>query len=206
MPAVGDRVGIFGQTGSGKTTLARVILQEREHVVILDPKRSIDWPGYTVLSYNDLISVDPQKVKRIIYKPTYTEITANKGERIEGFFRWIFERENTTLYIDETSMIANGDDYPFHYGACIMQGREKGIEVISVSQRPTWIPQIAMSEAEHVYCFKLKLFADRQRIERLTGIEQEKIEELQKKEFLYAPQDGDVIGPLMLQIRNKMAA
>lgn len=206
MPPIGDRVGIFGQTGSGKTTLARTILQEREYVVVCDPKRRIDWPGYTILPYESLRSVDAGKVKRIIYKPTFADITDKKGAKIEDFFRWIFERENTTLYVDELSMIAQGDDYPKHYGACLTQGRELGIEVISGSQRPTWIPQIAMSEAEHIYCFYLKLFADRQRIERLTSIPNERIAQLPKRDFLYAPQDGDVVGPLRLQIRNQLAA
>ncbi len=205
-PARGDRVGIFGQTGSGKTTLARAILQERDFVVVCDPKRKIDWPGYVVLNFSQLLSIDPAKVRRIIYKPTFADINDKKGAVIDSFFRWVFERENTTLYVDELSMISRGDDFPFHYGACLTQGRELGIEVISGSQRPTWIPQIAMSEAEHIYCFKLKMFMDRQRIERLTSIPEEKIAQLSKRDFLYAPQDGDVVGPLRLQIGNRLAA
>jgi hypothetical protein len=205
-PSRGDRVGVFGQTGTGKTTLVQALLQKRDFVVVCDPKRKIEWPGYVVLDFNQLLKIDPAKVRKIIYKPTFADITEKKGAIIDSFFRWVFERENTTLYVDELSMIASGDDYPFHYGACLTQGRELGIEVISGTQRPTWIPQIAMSEAEHVYCFKLKLFADRQRIERLTSIPEEKISQLQKRDFLYAPQDGDIVGPLRLQIGNQMAA
>lgn len=205
-PIAGDRVAIFGQTGSGKTTLARTFLQSREYVVVCDPKRKINWPGYTVLDFNQLQRINPEKVKRIIYKPTFADITSSKGAVIDAFFRWVFERENTTVYVDELSMISRGDDYPFHFGACIVQGRELGIEVISGSQRPTWIPQIVMSEAEHVYCFRLNMFSDRQRIERLTSIPEEKIAQLSKRDFLYAPQDGDIVGPLRLQLGNQLAA
>lgn len=206
LPAYGDRVGVFGQTGSGKTTLARALLQHRSQVVVCDPKRRISWPGYTVVDFNSLNKIDPVKQPKIIYKPTFSDITDNKGARINSFFKWVFERENCTCYVDELSLIARGDDYPSFYGVCVQQGRESKVEVISGSQRPMFIPQIAMSEAEHLYCFYLKLAQDRHKIENLAGIESEEIEALAKQEFLYAPQDGDIIGPLRLQIGNQLAA
>lgn len=206
LPARGDRVGVFGQTGSGKTTLARALLQHREYVVVCDPKRRISWPGYVQVDFRTLLKIDPVKFPKIIYKPTFEEIQDNKGAAINQFFRWVFERGNCTLYVDELSLIARGDDYPRYYGVNLQQGRESEIEVISGSQRPMWIPQIAMSEAEHLYCFYLKLIQDRNRIEQLAGIKSEQIDNLAKQEFLYAPQDGAIVGPLRLQIGNQLAA
>lgn len=206
LPARGDRVGVFGQTGSGKTTLARAILQHREYAIICDPKRRISWPGYTVVDFKTLLKIDPIKFPKVIYKPTFEDIQDNKGAVINAFFRWVYERENCTLYVDELSLIARGDDYPRYFGVCLQQGRELGIEVISGSQRPMWIPQIAMSEAEHLYCFYLKLAQDRNRIEQLAGIPSKEIEGLAKQEFLYAPQDGALVGPLRLQISSQLAA
>lgn len=206
LPARGDRVGLFGQTGSGKTTLARALLQHREQVIVCDPKRRIAWPGYVQADFKTLLKLDPVKFPKIIYKPTFSDIHDRKGAVINAFFRWVFERERCTLYVDELSLIARGDDYPSFYGVCLQQGRELGIEVFSGSQRPMWIPQIAMSEAEHLFCFYLKLAQDRNRIEQLAGISSDEIEELAKQEFLYAPQDGDIVGPLRLQISSQLAA
>lgn len=206
LPSRSDRVAIFGQTGSGKTTLARAILDKREYVVVLDTKRRITWPGYTVFTdFGKLTDVDPVKVKRVIYKPTFDDIVNNNGATINAFFRWVFERQRCALYVDELADVATGDDFPFHYGKCLREGRELEIEVISGTQRPTNIPQIAMSEAEHVYCFKLRMFADRQRVERLTGIASEKIAALFKRQFLYAPQDGEIVGPLSLELTQRAA-
>lgn len=206
VPTRNDRVAIFGQTGSGKTLLARALLEEREYVVVLDTKRRINWPGYVVFTdFNKMSDIDPTRVKKVIYRPSFDDITNNDGALINAFFRWVYERQRCTLYVDELSSVSNGDTYPHHYGACLMQGRELGIEVVSGTQRPTNIPQIAMSEAEHVYCFKLRMFADRQRVERLTGIASNKIAALFKREFLYAPQDGEIVGPLSLELNQRAA-
>lgn len=206
LPARGDRVGVFGQTGSGKTTLAQALLQHRDYVVVCDPKRRISWPGYVQVDFRTLLKIDPVKFPKIIYRPTFEEIQDNKGATINAFFRWVFERGNCTLYVDELSLIARGDDYPRFYGVCLQQGRESEVEVISGSQRPMFIPQIAMSEAEHLYCFYLKLIQDRNKIEQLAGITSGRIDGLAKQEFLYAPQDGAIVGPLRLQIGNQLAA
>lgn len=206
VPRRNDRVALFGQTGSGKTTLARAFLQERQHVVVLDTKRRIAWPGYAIFTdFRKLSDIDPEKIERVIFKPSYNDTVANGGAIMNAFFRWVFERKRCTLYVDELADVANGDNFPFHYGACLREGRELGIEVISGTQRPTNIPQIAMSEAEHVYCFKLRMFADRQRVERLTGIPSDQIAALFKRQFLYAPQDGEIVGPLSLDLHQRAA-
>jgi energy-coupling factor transporter ATP-binding protein EcfA2 len=199
LPRRNDRVFVTGQTGSGKTTLVRILLQHRKYVVVLDVKGTMKWPGYTIYTKLDkVMDADPEKIKKIIYKPAYEDLASEYV--INDFFKWVYERHNTTLYVDELAGVSNGNVYPYYYGACLMRGRELGIEVISGSQRPTSIPQIAMSEAEHVYAFKLRMSQDRARVESLTGVEAWRIAALQKREFLYAPQDGEIVGPIRLEL------
>ena len=199
-PGKSDRALFVGQTGSGKTTLAQVLLRMfRKYVVVLDVKGTLNWSGYRVVrTMGGLSRIDPDEDTRIIYRPDYSEL--RDPEAIDPFFKWIVDRRHTTVYVDETAGVTQGDNFPYNYGACLMRGREMGVELWSATQRPLRIPQIAMSEAEHVYAFRLRMPQDRARVSQLTAIPEERISSLRKREFLYAPQDGGIRGPLTLDI------
>lgn len=190
-----DRVLLVGQTGSGKTTLAQFLLNHRTYRVVADYKGRINWPGYVIC--NDLKTLIKNDAKSLTYRPDYAE--SQDDDARERFWEWIYRRENTTAYADEVAAFTTGDRYPYYYGACLSRGRELGVEVWSGTQRPTRIPQIVLSESEHVYAFRLRLPQDRERVEALTGIDRNRIAMLQKQEFLYSRQDADVVGPLRLQ-------
>lgn len=197
LPARGERCLITGQTGSGKTKLAQLMCGFRPFVVVLDSKGKIDWPGYALVrTFRELQAL---RVPRIIYRPTYAE---SADELIvDAFFEWIYRRGFTTLYVDELDAVTDGvNTFPHHYGACVKRGRELGVEVWASTQRPTRIPQIALSESEHVYVFPLKLPQDRQRMADVAGVDPELIEQLDKTQFLWAPQTGDAQGPFRLDL------
>lgn len=194
-----DRAFLVGQTGSGKTTLARALLSTRKYVVVFDVKGTLNWSEYVVTrDFKTLFSYDPEKVPRIIYRPYYDELQDESV--IDRLFSWVYRRRNTTIYVDETAGITRADTYPYHLGACLMRGREMGIETWLSTQRPTRIPMITMSEAEHFYIFRLQMVQDRVRIESMTGVPQEQIATLPKRRFYYAPQDDVVRGPLTLSL------
>ena len=195
MPGPTDRAAFVGQTGSGKTTLAQELCKLRPYVVALDPKGMLHWKGYEV--YQRLESLVKSDKPKLIYRPVYDEL--QDPETMDLFFQWVFRRRNTTLYIDEVYAIARGDVYPFHLGACLTRGREVGVVVYAATQRPARVPQIIFSESEHVYCFRLKLPQDRERISDITGLDPEALS-LPKFCFFYAPQDGEPAGPLKLRL------
>jgi ABC-type oligopeptide transport system ATPase subunit len=201
LPGDTDRAAFVGQTGSGKTTLARHVLERRHYVVVYDPKGMIRWPGWQVLKRLKDACNSPSA--RMIYQPSYEELA--NADAVDAFFAWIYRREHTTVYVDEVYAIARGDVYPYHYGACLTRGREKDIAVYTATQRPARVPQIMFSEAEHVYCFRLKMPQDRQRVEEMTGIDRRLVGDLPKQQFYYAPQDGDVSGPYRLDLSTRSA-
>lgn len=199
MPGPTDRAICIGQTGSGKTTLAQFLCATREFVVALDPKGLLKWPGYTrVTTLERAVALKAKEHPRIIYAPTYAEL--QDAETIDQFFQWIYQRRNCTVYVDETAAITDATNFPFHFGACYMRGRERNIEVFASTQRPARVPLIVFSEAEHVYCFRLNMPGDRERVEQMTGIPAEVIRELPKREFIYAPQEGDYSPPMKLEL------
>lgn len=196
MPGATDRAAFVGQTGSGKTTLAEYVCSTRPYVVALDPKGMLFWDGYAV--HTRLEQLVACREPRLVYRPVYDEL--QDPDVMDLFFQWVFRRRNTALYVDEIYAVARGDVYPFHLGACLTRGREVGVVVYSATQRPARVPQIIFSESEHVYCFKLKLPQDRDRMEEITGLDASRIATLPKHQFYYAPQDGEPAGPLTLRL------
>lgn len=187
---------LVGQTGSGKTTLARYLLNHRRYKVVADYKGRIDWPEYK--TYTTLSKLVSAREDSLLYRPSYAE--SQDEETQNKFWEWIYRRGGTTVYADETTAFAHGDIFPYHYGACLVRGRELGIELWSSTQRPTRVPQVMLSESEHYYVFKLKLPQDRERVEAFSGISRREILELPKQYFLYARQDSGVEGPFTLDL------
>lgn len=199
LPALTDRAAFIGQTGSGKTTLAEMVCRSRPWVVVLDSKGTLQWSGYQV--HTRLASLTESTAPRLLYRPVYEEL--QDPDVLDRFFEWIYRRERTTLYVDEVYAIAQGDRFPYHFGACLTRGRELGIEVFTATQRPSRIPAIVLSESEHLYVFKLKLPRDRDKIEEMTGIDADVVRDLPKHQFYYVRQDAEAVGPLMLALPTR---
>src|SRR6266576_348530 len=104
MPGVTDRAAFVGQTGSGKTTLAEHICRLRPYVVVLDSKGTVDWSGYQL--HRTLGTLVQSTAPKLIYRPIYDELT--NDETIDLFFNWVYQRKNTTLYVDEIYSVAHG--------------------------------------------------------------------------------------------------
>lgn len=194
-PGLTDRAAFVGQTGSGKTTLAQEVCRLRPWVVAFDPKGMLEWDGYE--RHERLSALTKAKAPRLIYRPVYEELADD--ETVDAFFEWVYERRNCVLYVDEVYAIAQGDSYPWFFGACLTRGRERGIATYIASQRPSRVPQVMLSESEHCYIFNLKLPQDRERMSDITGLEDTELN-LPKHEFYYVPQVGDPVGPLKLSL------
>ena len=191
-----DRAVFIGQTGCGKTTLARVLLATRPFVAVYDAKGLLRWNTFT--RYTKLEKLMKAKESRLIYAPVAEELRDENF--IEGFFRWVYKRRNTTLYVDEVYGVTKRDEIPPSYHACLTRGRELGISTFSATQRPMLIPQVVLSESEHYYIFRLLLPQDRKKMREVIGLTERAISRLGKHEFFYGNNEGVVRGPLKLNL------
>ena len=103
-------VAICGMTRTGKSLLCERYLSNYKYVVKLDTKHETDerlrkgesaWRGVPQKDYtitNSFSGIDDIDTDKIIYQVPFEEQNPDNYNR---FFRWIFERENTILWIDE---------------------------------------------------------------------------------------------------------
>lgn len=175
-----EHVFIAGKTGSGKSYLAERYLAGEKHVVMLDTKgetlmRLRDkkplWVGVPdenidiCYSLDDLNNVTKEKV---IYVPKTTEMNM---ESYELFFRWIYERQNTIVWIDElTSVCPSPYKMPLSLMDIYARGRSRYTTAWALTQRPVGIPGMCISQSTHIFAFLLNKESDRERLVSDTGM------------------------------------
>lgn len=165
-----EHVFIAGRNGSGKSFLAEHYLANYQNVIVLDTKGMIDWPQVpkeekTVITH--LSQIDKVRTNKIIYKPAINEMTL---EYYDLFFKFAYFRRNTIVWVDEAMSVSpNPSVIPFWYKAILTRGRQLNVAVWSLSQRPSGISQLPISEAIHVFSFDLNMPQDREKLAKTTG-------------------------------------
>lgn len=173
-------VFVCGMTGTGKSFLCENYLRTYQYVVKLDTKDETGerraegkspWAGlregkdFTVChSLDDLEGIETDK---IIFVPDYDE---QNEETYNRFFRWIFERGNCILWIDELMSIGSVNSFPKELGRIMTQGRSKGVGVWACTQRPSGIPAIVPSNSSYFFVFDMSLPQDRKKLVDTTGM------------------------------------
>ena|SRR5689334_25281033 len=176
-----DMVSICGGTGSGKSRLAEVYLagSNYTHVVKLDTKGEYyerknmgepPWRGLiegedyeVIFKLKDLEYAEKAK---IIYVPDYDE---QEPEYYNEFFRWIYERQNTIVWIDELmSVCDNAFRIPRFLKAIYTRGRSRLTAAWSCSQRCNEIPNIILANTQVFFVFRMNLEADRKKLVMMT--------------------------------------
>ncbi len=168
-----EHVFVAGRTGSGKTFLAKKFLAQYPNVVVLDTKGMLDWNELlpeekTIVT--SLAKIGEAKTDKIIYKPRWQEMDFEVYNR---FFKWVYQRKNTIVWVDEVMAVCpNPFKIPDFYKAILTRGRELNIAVWSLTQRPSGIPQIVISEATHLFIFDLNMEQDRNKLTEITGYDE----------------------------------
>ena len=173
-------VAVCGMTGTGKSFLCEQYLSRYEYVVKLDTKDETDeryamglspWEGlvegkdFTVVrNFEDL---DEVETKKIIYVPDYDEQTQ---DNFNQFFRWVFQRGNTILWIDELMSVGTVQTFPKELGRIMTQGRSKNVGVWACTQRPSGIPSIVLANCNYFFVFNMALPQDRKKLVETTGM------------------------------------
>lgn len=166
-----ERALLVGRTGSGKSTLARALLSQWAHVVVIDAKGDFDLPhGRVIQDPRELSKIKTRSPAPILYRPR-PEFW--HSEVYDAVFRWIYERRNTTVYVDEVFAVMDERTAraPHWLNAILTRGRSLKIRTLLAAQRPFRVPLSILSESEHRFMFELNLSDDKKRMAELMGPE-----------------------------------
>ena len=165
LPRYDKRTAIVGSTGSGKTFLACWLLSTRDFDrrvwIIFDFKGDelIEDIGAQEISVRGPI---PKKPGLYVVRP----IPELDDEAVTALLWKIWEHGSIGIYIDEGYMIRARDPA---FNACLTQGRSKHIEMIVLSQRPTWLSRFVWSESNYFGMMNLTNEDDRKLAEKFIG-------------------------------------
>lgn len=171
---------VAGATGSGKSFLAEEYLKGYDNVIKLDTKMECleryeknqsPWRG--LIENEDfevcfsLEDCQNSNFKKIIYAVPSEE---QEQETFDKFFRWVYERKHTIVWVDELMSFTTSYKYPEGLKKCMIMGRSKGVGIWACTQRPQGIPSIVIANCKYFFVFDLRRFEDRKAIVNNTGI------------------------------------
>ena len=162
----GKRMCVFGKSGSGKTYFVNRIIAKVPRLIVFDPKRSYRKEGgYQTVTDLAALLVALQAGQggsfRIVYEPTpFREAAelhevAKLVERLQvPYLDGKFDLKVMIVNEEAHAGIPNPPDPKLNgFGRLIQMGREMGIDVISVTQRPQSMAKFVRENVDRIACF-----------------------------------------------------
>jgi DNA helicase HerA-like ATPase len=169
-----DRVAIFGRTGSGKTTLLKRLLNGTvfpgatpvPRFAVLDPKGRFTMSGVPVRKKFDEKEFDKLGGRVIYRSPIFGR---DEMAWYDNLTMQLLRMGHVLIVNDEVSFVSKA--YPTSPGLAraLRTGRELGVGMINLTQKPTRIAGEILSESEHFVIFQLQYDRDRKKVIEFTG-------------------------------------
>ena len=154
-----EDICITGSKGSGKSYLANTLLQNLHgvNVFVWDfNHQMLDSRAIVVHHLDEMIEMFDE-VKR----GKYILQDFNKEEnQFRKFCKYAFSKGNVVVMIDEVHAYVTKQKIIKEYNDLILSGRPRGISVISISTRPASLPNNVLTNAKHVFTFRLNIESD----------------------------------------------
>jgi len=159
---------ILGSKGSGKSYLANEIMKSLNgiHVWVYDFNHQFHSSRAIVFhDLNKMLEVSDQ-AKRGHY---ILQALDNSENTFRRFCEEGFKRGNLVLMMDEAHSFLTKQKQLKEFNNIILSGRPRGISCITISSRPASLPNNVLTNAKHVFSFKLNLESDVKFLEGFLG-------------------------------------
>lgn len=170
LPEPGERAFVAGQTGSGKTAFGVWMLERMETspAIIYDTKEETK---FDTLKNSRVVETQDQcdeafndaTVDYIVFRPPISVTSDPRQLDALLYYHWL-HYSKSIAYIDEAYMFHTSGRAGPGLLALMTRGRSRAITVIMTTQRPAWISQFIISEAQKFYIFYLMIPDDKKRI------------------------------------------
>jgi hypothetical protein len=182
----GDHVTIIGPTGAGKTHIAVEVAELRTYVLFIackprDPLISeLRSRGYYETRDLELAYVEGRPMhRRVVYWPRFSE-RETKGDQlreqnlqsaaVRKAFSYARRNGSWCMVIDEGTWVCRDLKLQRVADSMWFQGRTLGVSVIMCAQRPAWVGQYALSQADHLFLFQTAHSEDLKALGDITGV------------------------------------
>ena len=159
---------ILGSKGSGKSYLANEIMKSLGGISVWVYDFNHQFHSSRAIVFNDLnkmLDVYDQ-AKRGHY---ILQAHDNSEHTFRRFCEEGFRRGNLVLMMDEAHSFLTKQKQLKEFNNIILSGRPRGISCITISSRPASLPNNVLTNAKHVFSFKLNLESDVKFLEGFLG-------------------------------------
>lgn len=170
-----SRVFVCGMTGSGKTWFVKkTFLPHLPRVVFHDYKcenhdliQTLHFTPATTPA--ELVWLIQKNKKRILYQPGEF---IGKNAELEDFdtvCQILYRTGNIAFVVDEVGSCVERKGDSQWFDNMLRLGRGRGIGVVSLTQRPAWIPREIITESEVKFMFRLQEDLDCKKVGKIVG-------------------------------------
>ena len=161
-------ITILGAKSSGKSYLANSIMKSLNGISVWVYDFNFQFHSSRAMVFhdmNELLKVyDSAKRGHYILQPY-----DNSENTFRRFCSEGFKRGNLCLFMDEAHAFLTKLKQLKEFNNIILSGRPRGISCVTLSSRPSSLPNNVLSNAKHVFSFKLNLESDVKFLEGYLG-------------------------------------
>lgn len=189
-------MAILGKTRSGKSVCASLLTARFAGLWAYDRKHEMNTPrgpsvpnakvAHGLTELRRQVAAQKGAPGRIIYRPTSGDLA-----EFDEFCRLALHTGRLCVWVDEAASVSTASALARWHGEIMRVGAALGVGCVNLSQRPAHVHNTLLSEAEHLFVYRLNLPDDRRKVAGIIGPAALDAHRLPPHHFLYYGPDLD---------------